>query len=88
MTEYWVEVKTGTGKNLVIFKWDEQAGADYLLRQIQRWSGQEHKVGDCCDDASASYHVVTKGPARPAFRFPWTRKPSGLPPSPPCQPIQ
>ena len=42
MTEYWVEVKTGMGKNLAIFKWDEQAGADYLLRQIQRWSGQEH----------------------------------------------
>ncbi len=30
-----------TGKNIVIFKWDEQADADYLLRQIQGWSGQE-----------------------------------------------
>ena len=28
MTEYWVEVNTGAAKNLVIFKWDEQAGAD------------------------------------------------------------
>ena len=45
MTEYWVEVKTETGKNLVIFKWDEQADADYLLRQIQRWSGQEQDSG-------------------------------------------
>lgn len=42
MYEYLVEVIAEAGKNILIFKWDDSDDADYLLRQIQRWSAPEH----------------------------------------------
>ena len=40
-TETWLEVTPEQGKQLVIFKWDDTGDAEYLLREIQRWSATE-----------------------------------------------
>ena len=46
MDEYWVEVTTEQSKNLVIFKWDDTGDAEYLLREIGRWSATEEQSSE------------------------------------------